>query len=156
MYPWISDIANRRISTLVKLLQSYPFTDFKEHESVINIIITIAFVHTFPETEYDVASTASKIADKLQSQVAIPDIDGEGNFTAQWVEERYCQLKASENGDYRNGVARHLMIKSCQSSESAWTFMAVLVPSGAVYKVDLGNLWRMIEMKSKQLGIPTW
>ena len=78
----------------------FPFTDFQAHESVVNSIITIAFVHIFPVNKYSLDDAALKIATKLQSQTAFPDITGKGTYTAQWVEERYRQLMASQNEDY--------------------------------------------------------
>ena len=99
-HSFISVMADQRNSTGMKRLIPYPFTDSQKQESVINSIIIIAFVHIFPATHYDKDDTASKIATKLQSQMAFPTVDGKGTYTAQWVKDRYRQLVANKNEDY--------------------------------------------------------
>lgn len=96
----MSIIANRGYSTRTKRLIPYPFTDSQKQESIINSVITIAFVHIFPQKQYSLGDTALKIAKKLQSQMVFPNVDGKGRYTPQWVEERYRQLMASQNEDY--------------------------------------------------------
>lgn len=78
----------------------YPFPNREELESHINSVITIAFTHIFPIAQHDRATTAGKIAAKLQSLFPFPSHDGSGIFTAEWVEERYEHLVASMDENY--------------------------------------------------------